>query len=107
MKTREEILARLTEIRSILEGDLSNVNVDELQTEVRSLNEQLKEIEQRANAARELRNSIANMGSAEVVGTMPTAQRQTSGTEYRNSQEYMEAYARYLVSGDRQNAVRF
>lgn len=100
MKTREEILARLTEIRSILDGDLSNVNVDELQTEVRSLNEQLKEIEQRANAARELRNSIANMGSAEVVGTMPTAQHKTSGTEYRNSQEYMEAYARYLVSGD-------
>ncbi|MBR2389491.1 MAG: hypothetical protein IKA94_01695, partial [Mogibacterium sp.] len=63
---REEILARLAEIRSILDGDLTNVNVEELQTEVRSLNDQLAQIEQRAAAARELRNSIANMGNAEV-----------------------------------------
>lgn len=97
--TREEILARLTEIRSILSGDLSNVNVEELETEVRGLNEKLQEIERRANAARELRDRVANMGQAQVVGTMPTAQTQPE-TEYRNSQEYMEAYARYLVSGD-------
>lgn len=99
MHTREEILARLAEIRSILDGDLTNVNVDELQTEVRSLNDELKALEQRANAARELRASIANMGTAEHVDTMPTTPR-NANTEYRNSQEYMEAYARYIVSGD-------
>lgn len=95
---REAILARLAEIRSILDGDLTNVNVEELQTEVRSLNDQLAQIEQRAAAARELRNSIANMGNAEVIDTMTT--NTVRDTEYRNSTEYMEAYARYLVSGD-------
>lgn len=95
---RDEILARLTEIRSTLEGDLTNVNVDELQSEVRSLNDQLTQLEQRAAAARDLRNSIANMGTAEVVDTMTT--NPARDTEYRNSQEYIEAYARYIVSGD-------
>lgn len=95
---REAILARLAEIRSTLDGDLTNVNVEELQTEVRSLNDQLAQIEQRAAAARELRNSIANMGNAEVIDTMTT--NTVRDTEYRNSTEYMEAYARYIVSGD-------
>jgi HK97 family phage major capsid protein len=100
MHTIEEIMARLTEIRSLLDGDLTNVDVAALQAEVTALNEERAQLEQRAAAARELRASIANAPASQVIASMPTANEAGKHVEVRNTMEYMEAYARALITGD-------
>lgn len=95
----EAIIARLREIRSILDGDLNGVDVDALKTEADSLIEQKKEIEERAMAARTIRQRIANDGNANVISRM-TAPESNDGIEIRNTQKYMEAYARGILTKD-------
>lgn len=95
----EAIIARLREIRSILDGDLSGVDVDALKTEADSLIEQKKEIEERAMAARTIRQRIANDGNANVISRM-SAPESNDGIEIRNTQKYMEAYARGILTKD-------
>lgn len=95
----EAIIARLREIRSILDGDLNGVDVDALKTEADSLIEQKKEIEERAMAARNIRQRIANDGNANVISRM-SAPESNDGIEIRNTQKYMEAYARGILTKD-------
>lgn len=95
----EAIIARLREIRSILDGDLNGVDVDALKTEADSLIEQKKEIEERAMAARNIRQRIANDGNANVISRM-SAPESNDGIEIRNTQKYMEAYARSILTKD-------
>ncbi len=95
----EAIIARLREIRSILDGDLSGVDVDALKTEADSLIEQKKQIEERAMAARTIRQRIANDGNANVISRM-SAPESNDGIEIRNTQKYMEAYARGILTKD-------
>lgn len=95
----EAIIARLREIRSILDGDLSGVDVDALKTEADSLIEQKKQIEERAMAARTIRQHIANDGNANVISRM-SAPESNDGIEIRNTQKYMEAYARGILTKD-------
>lgn len=95
----EAIIARLREIRSILDGDLNGVDVDALKTEADSLIKQKKEIEERAMAARTIRQRIANDGNANVISRM-TAPESNDGIEIRNTQKYMEAYARGILTKD-------
>ena len=95
----EAIIARLREIRSILDGDLNGVDVDALKTEADSLIEQKKEIEERAMAARTIRQRIANDGNANVISRM-SAPESNDGIEIRNTQKYMEAYARGILTKD-------
>lgn len=95
----EAIIARLREIRSILDGDLNGVDVDALKTEADSLIEQKEEIEERAMAARNIRQRIANDGNANVISRM-SAPESNDGIEIRNTQKYMEAYARGILTKD-------
>lgn len=95
----EAIIARLREIRSILDGDLNGVDVDALKTEADSLIEQKKDIEERAMAARAIRQRIANDGNANVISRM-SAPESNDGIEIRNTQKYMEAYARGILTKD-------
>lgn len=95
----EAIIARLREIRSILDGDLNGVDVDALKEEADSLIEQKKEIEERAMAARNIRQRIANDGNANVISRM-SAPESNDGIEIRNTQKYMEAYARGILTKD-------
>lgn len=94
----EAIIARLKEIRSILDGNLENVDVDALKAEADSLIGQKEEIEQRAMSARALRQRIANDGNANVIGSVSDAE--DNDIEIRNTQSYMEAYARGILSRD-------
>ena len=95
----EAIIARLREIRSILDGDLNGVDVDALKTEADSLIEQKKKVEERAMAARTIRQRIANDGNANVISRM-SAPESNDGIEIRNTQKYMEAYARGILTKD-------
>ena len=96
----EAIIARLREIRSALDGDLTNVDVDALQREADSLLAQKKEIEERAMAARNLRQRIAEGSTNNTVVDVLTAPESANGIELRNTQAYMEAYARGILAGN-------
>lgn len=98
----EQIVARLTEIRGILSGNLEGVDVDALNKEVNDLMAQKAELEARANSARETRDRIANMNvsTSNVIATPATPASEVETVETRNTREYMEAYARGIVSGD-------
>lgn len=98
----EQIVARLTEIRGILSGNLEGVDVDALNKEVNDLMAQKAELEARANSARETRDRIANMNvsASNVIATPATPASEVETVETRNTSEYMEAYARGIVSGD-------
>lgn len=98
----EQIVARLTEIRGILSGNLEGVDVDALNKEVNDLMAQKAELEARANSARETRDRIANMNvsGSNVIATPATPASEVETVETRNTREYMEAYARGIVSGD-------
>lgn len=96
----EQIIARLREIRSALDGDLTNVDVDALRKEADSLLAQKAEIEERAMAARTLRQRIADGSANSSVVDVMTAPESTDGIELRNTQAYMEAYARGILAGN-------
>lgn len=98
----EQIVARLTEIRGILSGNLEGVDVDALNKEVNDLMAQKAELEARANSARDTRERIANMNvsTSNVIATPATPASESETVETRNTREYMEAYARGIVSGD-------
>ena len=96
----EQIIARLREIRSALDGDLANVDVDALQREAEGLLKQKQEIEERAMAARNLRQRIADGSANGAVVDVYTAPESTNGIELRNTQAYMEAYARGILAGN-------
>ena len=96
----EQIIARLREIRSALDGDLTNVDVDALRKEADSLLAQKAEIEERAMAARTLRQRIADGSTNSSVVDVMTAPESTDGIELRNTQAYMEAYARGILAGN-------
>jgi len=96
----EQIIARLREIRSALDGDLANVDVDALQKEAEGLLRQKQEIEERAMAARNLRQRIADGSTNGAVVDVYTAPESTNGIELRNTQAYMEAYARGILAGN-------
>lgn len=96
----EQIIARLREIRSALDGDLTNVDVDALRKEADGLLAQKAEIEERAMAARTLRQRIADGSANSNVVDVMTAPESTNGIELRNTQAYMEAYARGILAGN-------
>lgn len=95
--TIHEIETRMAEIK--LELDKPEADLDKLQEEVRSLNEMKAQLAEQAKADAEKRRQIAQgMGSTkESHGTEP---EQRSLDDVRKSAEYVDAYARYLRSGD-------
>lgn len=99
MNRLEQILARMAEIRSMLDGDTTNLDIQALQAEVEALTQEKAEIEQRAAAARELRSRVAGMANVTPVASVPETHAE-SNPEVRNSREYIEAFARAMISGN-------
>lgn len=95
----EEVEARLAEIDSAVETTESKEEVEALTEEMRSLKErktELKALEERKKAAAELDNGAIG----KVIETRKEEKRKMDVKEYRNSKEYMDAYAEYIKSGD-------
>lgn len=101
----DEIEARKAEIRTILSGDTSELDIDALKEEVRQLNEEAKAIEQRAAAEAELRTAVEPAVIAAITekkkeerNTMPT------NIEVRSTPEYAAAYLKALKTGEETEA---
>lgn len=96
--TAEELLERRSAIAE--EVDADGADLDALEAEVKSINEEL-EARKAAEAQRnEIREAVAN-GAGEVIETIPVEERKVMTLEeIRGSHEYNVAYANYIKTED-------
>ena len=97
MKTIQEIEARRAQIREEMEKEGADLTA--LEAEVRQLKEEETQIRTAAENARETRKRIAE-GLGTVISGQSAETTVKSVDEIRSSPEYVEAYARYMISED-------
>ena len=98
MTRKEEIEARKLEIREEVENTENLEVVEKLNEEVEALNqeeEQIEEQEQNEEIAEEMEEK-----SLSVKEVVKEERKMENNKELRNSQEYINAYAEYIKSGD-------
>lgn len=95
--TIEEIEVRLSEIKTEL--DNPEADLDKLQEEVRTLNNQRDELRKAAKEAAEKRAEIANGLGETIEKNEEKEVRKMNIEELRNSKEYINAYANYIKTG--------
>lgn len=103
----DEIKARKAEIRELLKGDTSELNIDDLTEEVRTLDEETKQIEERAAAEAELRKAVAADVVAELTKNEEDEKRgnkMDNILEIRSSNEYAAAFLKAIKTGDESEA---
>lgn len=93
----EEIEIRMGEINAELERP--EADLDALQEEVRSLNEQKEELRKAAKLEEETRIAVAD-GAGETKEKSTDEVKTMSLEEIRKSPEYVDAFARYLRTND-------
>lgn len=98
MRTIEEIEARKAEI--VTELEKPDANLEALQEEVKTLNAEQEELRKVAAAEEEKRRMIAEDVKATVIETRESEEKPMSEIEVRNSAEYIDAFAKYLRTGD-------
>ena len=100
MELKEMSIEELNERKNqiVVESEAEDANLDELETEMRSIND---EIEQRkADEAKraEIRAAVAS-GEGETIQTFEVVNEERkvmTNAEVRNTSEYIEAYANYV-----------
>lgn len=92
----QQIEARRAEIRQMIEQP--DADLEALETELRALNAELDELRNREATRTQLRELVAG-GAGTVVDGQPESRSMTD-TEIRSSQKYIDAFARYIRSGD-------
>lgn len=98
-KTMQEIETRKAEILAEMEKD--GADLDALKDEMEELRKNAEQIQQAAAQAEETRKAIAEGAKGIVIGQKQTAEpREKNLEEIRSSKEYMDAFARYIVSED-------
>ena len=97
--TVDELLERRKAIAA--EVELEDADLDALEAEVKSINEELEARKAAETKREEVRKAVAN-GAGVVVQTMNKEERKDmiDIKEYRNSAEYLDLYAEYLKTGD-------
>ena len=97
--TTEQLEERMTAINA--EIDAPEADLDALEEEVRGIKEELETRKQEAAKKAEIRSQVAE-GAGTVVETIKTEERKEmpDTNEIRNSNEYINAYAEYIKSGD-------
>lgn len=100
-KFREMTIEQLEERKAaiVAELDKDNADLDALEKEIRAIKEELDRRAAEAAKRTELRKTVANV-QANVVMEKVTEEKRTVKTneEVRASKEYVDAYARYLIS---------
>ncbi len=98
-KTLAEIETRKAAILSEMEQE--GADLDALKKEMDELRENAQQIREAAAKAEETRKAIASGAAGITVGETRKAETAAKSVdEIRASQEYMDAFARYIVSGD-------
>ena len=98
-KTMQEIETRKAAILQEMEQE--GADLDALKKEMDELRENAQQIREAAAKAEETRKAIAEGAKGVVIGETRKAEHtEKTVDEIRGSQEYMDAYARYLISED-------
>ena len=96
--TAEELLERRSAIAEEVEAD--GADLDALEAEVKSINEELEARKTAEAQKAEIRAEVAN-GAGEIRETIPVEEKKTMTLEeIRGSHEYNVAYANYIKSED-------
>lgn len=98
--TIEQVEARKAELMSSIESANDNETLDSIENELTALEERKAEIAHAAEEAEETRRLAAEEG--EVISDLIPQEGRTMKTmaEFRNSAEYIDAYAEYVKSAD-------
>ena len=95
--TVDELMERRSAIA--LELDNADADLDALENEVKSINEELERRKNAENKRNEIRNAVA-MGDGEEIKTFEKEERkQMTIDEVRSSKEYVNAFANYIKTG--------
>lgn len=96
-KTIEELLERRTAIKA--EVDAPDADLDALEQELRSINEEIERRKAEEAKKAEIRSAVAE-GEGETIKVIETEERKVmTNAEVRNSKEYIEAYANFIKTG--------
>lgn len=102
MELKDMTIDALEERKSAIVAELENdgADLDSLESEMRSINEELETRKAEEAKKAEIRSMVAS-GAGEVVKEIKTEERKDMKDikEFRNSQEYMNLYAEYLKTG--------
>ena len=102
MNFKEMSAQELLERRSAIaeEVDAEGADLDALEAEVKSINEELEARKEAEAQRNEIREAVAN-GAGEVIETIPSEEkREMTLEEIRGSHEYNVAYANYIKTED-------
>ena len=101
MELKEKTVEELMERRSAIaqEIDAPEADLDALEAEARSINEELEARKAAENKRAELRTAVA-AGDGEVTKKFKEEKKTMNIDEVRNSAEYINAYAEYVKTGD-------
>ena len=97
MARKEEIEARKLEIREELETTEEVEKIEELNKEVDALNEEVQEIEKHEEEQEQAKELEQKSYLAKEI---KVEERKMENKEFRNSKEYVDAYAEYIKTND-------
>ena len=103
MELKEMTIEQLQERKTAIgaEVELEGADLDALETEARSINEEIESRKAAEASKAEIRSLVAS-GEGEVMEKLaiPEERKIMSNVEIRNSEAYINAYAEYIKSGD-------
>ena len=101
MEIKEMTIEQLEERKTAIVAELDNPEADlnALESEARAIKDEIELRKAEAAKKAEIRDAVA-MGSGEVIEKMKVEEKKMTNNEIRNSAEYIDAYARYIKSGD-------
>lgn len=95
--TVDQLMERRTAIAGELENDGADLNA--LEQEVRSINEELETRKKKAEREAEIRKMVSN-GAGETIKKIEEEKKMPDIKETRASVKYMDAFANYIKTGD-------
>lgn len=101
MEIKEMTIEMLEERKEAIVAELDNpeADLDALETEARSIKEEIELRKAEAAKKAEIRDAVAK-GDGEVIEKMKVEEKKMTNTEIRSSVEYINAFAKYIKSGD-------
>jgi HK97 family phage major capsid protein len=98
---KEQLLKRKSEIAELLADETRSIdNLDELETELRDINEKLEAIEKRERLAEEARAINSGETAAQTVATFNGGVQTENRSEEQKEMEYRKAFMNYVLRGE-------